>query len=324
MIRITDMTLTCIAALCPSAEQTRRLFELLMESGADAIEVPATLYETLRPISPERLVIHIDNPAQADDYPDVKRFVCRKSGLTPSGNTMIEHQVNDVRELNFLGQDGDKQPVRLVGLDDLLVRDYEAAFRQIKKRLRGRVELCPENSYDCATAIAFEWLATRGDAVASSFGGIGGKAATEELLLALRVARRHRPTASFAVLPEIAAVVEEITGTRFSDRKAVIGRGIFSVESGIHIDGIIKKPQMYEPYMPELVGRSRLFVVGKHSGRKSVAAKLTELGLPAAEYDVSRILGAVRDESIAKKSSLTDDEFYAIAQQHPTNRGGAS
>ncbi len=320
MIRITDITLSCLGEFHPSDEQLRRLYRLLGTAGADTIEMPASVYERLRPIAPERIILRISQPAEKEDYPEIGRFVCRKTGFDFS-DVMPEIQLNDVREINFLGR-VKARDVRLVGLDDILFHDFENAFEQIGRRLKGRVEFCPENSYSCATAAAIEWLAAGGSAVAASFGGLGGKASLEEVLLALRVARRHKPNASFSVFPKIAALVEEITSVPFSGRKPVIGRDIFSVESGIHIDGIMKRPQMYEPFFPEIVGRSRLFVVGKHSGRKSIAAKLSERGYMAADFDVVRILKDVHEESVAKQSSLSDDEFFSIAQRHRLSMGG--
>jgi isopropylmalate/homocitrate/citramalate synthase len=58
---------------------------------------------------------------------------------------------------------------------------------------------------------------------------------------------RTRPLLFF---PRSRRSFEEITGIPYSGRKAVIGRDIFRVESGIHIDGIMKRPQMYDPFSP--------------------------------------------------------------------------
>jgi Isopropylmalate/homocitrate/citramalate synthases len=149
-----------------------------------------------------------------------------------------------------------------------------------------------------------------------SFGGLGGKAALEEVLLALRVIKRYRPGASYAMFPRLAALIEEITIRRFSGRKAVIGGKIFDVESGIHIDGILKKPEMYEPFLPELVGRGRRFFVGKHSGKKAVLIKLAELGLDPEDYDGSALLDEIRCLSTEKMSSLTDEELLNIAPKY--------
>jgi homocitrate synthase NifV len=316
MIRITDMTLSCIGVFHPSGAQLVRLYDMLSSLCTDYIEMPEHVYKMIRPANPGKIVLRIGTPEEATRYPEVSRFVCRMNGRLSSPGVTREIQINDIKELSFFGQSQMLQNVRVVGLDDILCHDYEFAFQQLQSRVKGRAEFCPENSYSCATAAALEWFSAGGTDAVASFGGMDDKAALEEVLLALRVIRRHRPTATYDILPQIALLIEEITGARYPDRKAVIGRNIFEVESGIHVDGILKKPQMYEPYQPELVGRHRRLIVGKHSGRKSIAAKLRELGYTSADFDVAHLLNAVRAESIGKMMSLTDEEFKTIAERH--------
>jgi homocitrate synthase NifV len=316
MIRITDMTLSCIEAFRPSDEQLAQLYTLLTAIGIEFIEMPISVYERLRPSAHEKIVLRIGTPDEAADYPEITRFVCRKNGISSPANITRELQMNDVKEIQLLGRNELLSNIRIVGLDDVLCHDFETAFSSIRKRIKGRVEFCPEDSHSCATAAAVEWVAAGGTDLAASFGGLGGKAALEEVLIALRLVKRHKPSASFSVFPLAVALIEDITSARFSDRKAIIGRNIFHVESGIHIDGILKKPQMYEPFLPELVGSSRRFIVGKHSGRKSIAVKLRELGYSPGAFDIAGILSAVRSKSISKTASLTDEEFKEIALRY--------
>ena len=316
MIRITDITFSYLEAFRPSKDLLEQLYALLVRIGPDAIEMPGWVYDCIRPSSPNHIVLRVPAPSEMADYPEINRFVCRQNGYDASGSVMTEIQMNDIKELTFLGRNNASSHVRLVGLDDVLCHDYKKAFAKILNNAKDRVEFCPEDAFSCATAAAIEWINAGGTDLAVTFGGLGGKAALEEVLQALRVVRRHKPNASYDVLPETAAVVEEIVSRRFDDHKAVIGRGIFDVESGIHVDGIMKKPKMYEPFFPELVGRSRKLVIGKHSGKKSIAAKLAENGFLAGEFDISRILDVVRKESVSKRSSLTDDEFFGIAERY--------
>ena len=314
MIRITDITLSCLDAFLPSPDHLKHLYDLLSRVGSDFIEMSEFAYNSIRPVSTDKLILRITTPTQTAEYREVRKFVCRQSGIEASSSVLTEIRINDIKELTFLGRNTAPGNVRLVGLDDVLCHDYEKAFAKILKSLKGRVEFCPENASSCATAAAIEWINAGGSDIAASFGGISGKAALEEIFLGLRVIRRYKPSASYDFFPEITALLEDILKKKFDDQKAVIGRGIFDVESGIHIDGIMKKPKMYEPFFPELVGRSRKLVIGKHSGRKSIAAKLTEAGLSAGNFDIQKILGVVRKESIKKQASLTDDEFFKIAE----------
>lgn len=317
MLHITDMTLSIIETVCPDIDtaRLRQLYTLLAVSGADLIEMPVSVYKRILPDAAQKIILRISMPDEAVHYPNITRFVCRQNGALADAAMTREIQMNDIREMTIRGRES-LANTRIVGLDDILTHDYESAFLKLRSRAGGQIEFCPENSFYCATAAAVEWVISGGTHVAAAFGGLGGKAALEEVLLALRLIRRYKPSASFAVLAEIAEMLEEITGVPFPDRKAVIGRKIFYVESGIHVDGILKKPQMYEPFHPELVGVSRRFVIGKHSGRKSIAAKLYELGFDAGHFDIAPLLAAVQDTSISRTAILTDEEFSEMAQQY--------
>ena len=316
MIRITDMTLSCLDAFHPTDRQLCELFALLRSTGVDRIEMPAEFYKRIRPSTPEIVTLRIDEPEEAVHYPEINRFISRRRALIPNEAVFLELRINDRKEISLLGRCGVLQNIRVVSLDDLLCYDYESTFRDLKKQVKGRVEVWPEDGYSCGTAAAVEWVMNGGVDVVASFGGIGCKASLEELLLALRVVKRYRPGASYAMFPEIAALVEKITSTPFPDKKAIIGREIFDVESGIHIDGILKKPEMYEPFLPELVGGRRRFVVGKHSGKKALRVKLAQLGLDPEEYDSGGLLQEVRTVSTEEKSSLSDEEFLKLAERH--------
>lgn len=321
MIRITDMTISCLEEYEPSKEQLCSLFELLLATGVERVELPAHAYELIRPVKRERITLRLENPDEAALYPGISRFVCRRTGVQPNESVFTEMQLNDRKEINFLSRLGEARSLRVVGLDDLLCHEYETAFQNLRKQVGGRLEFCPENDYSCATAAAVEWVISGGTDIVTTFGGIGGKAALEEVLLALRVIRRYKPGASFSVFPRIVALMEEILSVRYPEKKPVIGRGVFEVESGIHIDGILKKPEMYEPFLPELVGSRRRVVVGKHSGRRAIQTKLRELGLDPDHYDSAGLLREVRTSSTSRMSSLSDEDFFLLAQKNRVGGG---
>ena len=51
------------------------------------------------------------------------------------------------------------------------------------------------------------------------------------------------------------------------------------MESGIHVDGIMKNPANYEAYEPEMVGKETKIVIGKHSGTNSIKIKCREFDI---------------------------------------------
>ncbi len=313
MIRITDITLSSLDAYEPSGAQLRRLCGLLVQLKPDGIELTVDAYLKIGEL-PEggSYILRCDSPADIHRFPNFTRFVCRKSGKASPKNVINEIQANDICEINFLNQFFSLENVRIRGLDDIIAHDYEVAFEQIRKTVKGNAQLCPENKYACATAVAVEWILSGGTEVAASFAGIGGFAAIEEVMMALRLEIRHRPTLDFSIYPKIREQVEEITGRRLPPNKPVIGENIFNMEAGIHIDGIEKNPSTYEPFKPELVGNQRRLIVGKHSGKRAILLKLRELGLDIRSVDVDTLLRTVRDQSIENQHSLTDEEFADI------------
>ena len=97
--------------------------------------------------------------------------------------------------------------------------------------------------------------------------------------------------------------------------KAVVGGKIFSHESGIHVDGVIKNPSNYEAFSPEEVGLRRYLVIGKHSGAHAIHHKFEELGIDLVEEDCEKILTEIRKIVVETKVPPSDDELIKIAER---------
>jgi homocitrate synthase NifV len=204
---------------------------------------------------------------------------------------------------------------RLTGLDDALCGDELHTFTQAKEAFSDDVEFCPGNRGYCATALAAEWVISgAGNNVASSFGGIGGFAATEELIMIFHLNGLRKTDKTYSFFPEMTRLFKKITGKKVRRNKPVIGKRIFNVESGIHVDGILKQPECYEPFPPELVGRRRKIVLGKQSGTASIRAKLSELNMQHAEEHIPHILERIKKKATTKNRAITKREFAIIVK----------
>ncbi len=110
----------------------------------------------------------------------------------------------------------------------------------------------------------------------------------------------------------ISKLVARLTGVYIQPNKAIVGENAFAHESGIHSDGIIKNASTYEPMTPELVGRSRRFVVGKHMGTHGLDNRLKELGLVVDDVQLNQICDNIK--ALADKGkTVTDVDLQAIA-----------
>jgi len=318
MFKIIDRTLTSIKleADHPTAEMLSHMCELLPRLGADYIEISVPVLERIGelPTGP-KYILKIDSIEELQKYNNFEMYVSKSKDNTLGDKVIHEIQVNDVREIPMLSRYQDLTHVRITGLDELMCAEYAPAIKRLKEMFKAPICLSPQNSYCCATAIAIEWLLSGGQSVAVSFAGIGGYAALEELMMAIKVIMHKKTSVDLSILPEATMLYETITKHKISYKKAVLGENIFVVEAGIHADGINKNPLTYEPYDPKTVGKCRKIVVGKHSGASAIKIKLKEKGAKLSDNLVEIVLEKVRDESVTLRRSLTDIEFIHIVKE---------
>jgi len=316
MIRITDRTLSCLDKFDVNGEELRDFARLLVEIGVDWIEVSEKAYQLMGEL-PEggKYVLRLKHANSAAAYHDFHRFVCRNAQENADGNVCTEIVLNDIHERYTFARYSGYQSVRIRGLDDLLLGNYTSAFQQIRKSFSGFVEMCPTNGSYCATAITAEWISSGGLDVVTSFGGIGGFASTEEVILLLKLQRVRKVGKSYPELPQMRRTLESITRLPFSHNKPIIGEHIFVVESGIHVDGIMKQPKCYEPFPPETVGQTRRVTLSKQSGMASIRIKLDELGLPIEPKQIPKLLRAVKKKSVEVNRTISDEEFLSLTRE---------
>ncbi|MCX7841673.1 MAG: citramalate synthase [Clostridia bacterium] len=233
----------------------------------------------------------------------------------------VEQRLDNTSDINGLASNTPlyKQAsvncVRLLGLNNF----YNSLWLEVLEKVRGetgaKIDICPENRFFCASALAVEGIMDGADAVTLSFMGIGrpyGFAALEEVLAAYMLHGNERVKYNLSLLPKLASQYLILTGANICDSKPVIGRGIFRYESGIHADGIQKNPATYEPFHPALVGQERRLCIGKHSGRKSVSRKLEELGVFCSDKRLELFLEKIREKSISLCRELCDAELMQL------------
>lgn len=148
--------------------------------------------------------------------------------------------------------------------------------------------------------------------------GIGeraGNTSLEEVVMALatRSGKFGLHTGIDATqLVRVSRLVSSVTGVVVPPNKAIVGANAFAHESGIHQDGMLKHQATYEIMSPESVGATQTrLVLGKHSGRAALAARLKELGYAFDEAALDRIFA--RFKSLAdRRKSVADADLEAL------------
>ena len=111
---------------------------------------------------------------------------------------------------------------------------------------------------------------------------------------------------------EITRLVEKYSGIEVPYNMPVIGDYAFLHKAGVHVAGILADPRTYEPFPPEMIGRSRDYVIDKYTGKKAVKAKLEKLGIKVDDDTLLKILEEIKKSNLRV---LTDDILISIAEK---------
>lgn len=113
-------------------------------------------------------------------------------------------------------------------------------------------------------------------------------------------------------LRELAEFVAVASGRPIHPHKPVTGDAVFAHESGIHVDGVLKVADAFEPIEPGSVGGVREIVVGKHTGSGALQHVLATQGIDVDRADLGSVVDAVRYEATRQKRALTAEELVVI------------
>jgi homocitrate synthase NifV len=198
--------------------------------------------------------------------------------------------------------------------DTLGIMDPISMFETIK-RLKNRlgidIGVHTHNDFGMATANAISALAAGADFADVTVNGLGERAgnAVLEEVVGFLAKRKGTDKYNLKRLRPLSEYVAKVSGIPLSSRKPVVGKDIFTCESGIHIDGLIKNPSNYEPFDPAEVSLKRKIIIGKKAGKNALRHKLSGLGLRVEENHLTGLLTRLRKESFRLKMGFTDNEL---------------
>jgi len=163
----------------------------------------------------------------------------------------------------------------------------------------------------CEAAAAFE---DRALWVSTTVNGLGERAGNVPIEVFIMNLHAHYGVDKYStehILP-LCKHVEKASGLEIPLNYPVVGGNMFTHKSGIHVDGVLKNPQLYEAFDPAKLGIQRRIALGKHSGKASIKHKLEQLGLSASSDAMEKMRLEVSRLGEATKRNLTDEEFLSI------------
>lgn len=220
--------------------------------------------------------------------------------------------------------------VRVRYADTLGLLDPFETWRRISALRRAvgiDIEIHAHNDLGLATAntlAAIKAGATHASTTVNGLGERAGNAALEEVVMALRHVEGRECGVATTALPAISALVAQASGRPVAANKSIVGAAVFTHESGIHVDGLLKDARNYQGFDPAEVGRHHTTVLGKHSGSAAVLHACERLGLPLSAPQVPLMLDCIR--AFVLRTKLTPDDadlqqFYLQTLSVP--QGGA-
>ncbi|MFC2017076.1 2-isopropylmalate synthase [Chloroflexota bacterium] len=197
----------------------------------------------------------------------------------------------------------------------------EGVFKNVPNIERAVVSVHCHDDLGLAVANSLESIKRGARQVEGTINGIGeraGNASLEEIVMAIKTRQDFFNLTTNIDTTQIyktSRLVSELTGFSVQPNKAIVGANAFRHSSGLHIDGVIKKPVTFEIMAPKSVGiPSSSLVLGKTSGRHAFMERLTELGYSLSEEDFNRAFSAFK-ELADKKKEISDRDIESLTAQ---------
>ena len=200
-------------------------------------------------------------------------------------------------------------------------------FKKIRAWTEDKIDVGVHAHNDFGMALPCSLSAVAGgaayvEAVMCGYGDRAGNCPLEEVAMGLEVLMGVKTGIDMSRLTYTAELVQELTKMPLAQNKPIIGTAQYTIYSGLSVDifDVLKqklgKTNGLNAWEPELVGHPPMSILkGKMSGAGSVKHKLQEWGIQAEKDQLKAISKKIKDESILRKWSLTDDQVKAIAKE---------
>ncbi|MDE2371486.1 MAG: homocitrate synthase [Burkholderiales bacterium] len=187
-----------------------------------------------------------------------------------------------------------------------------ARIARLRREIDIGIEIHAHNDLGLANANTLAAVQAGATHVSTTVNGLGeraGNAALEEVVMALRHLYGIECGIATTALQAISQRVAAASGRPVAAGKSIVGAAVFTHESGIHVDGLLKDRRNYEGFAPEELGREHALVLGKHSGSHGVAAACERLGLAVDGATVDALLLRIRGHVTLTKRAPTDEDL---------------
>ena len=193
---------------------------------------------------------------------------------------------------------------------------------QVQSRIKKRLEAHFHQDFGMGVANTIMALSLGVEVMHTTVLGVGersGNAPMEDVVMALKTMYGVDCGIDTTKLTPLANLVQRLTGVAVPTNKAIVGSGLYQIESGIIASWFKNCGEKYAtelfPIRWSAVGQPPAEVVmGKGSGIDSVNAWLRDVGMQVSEEDAMKVLAAVKQHSLKNKKMLSHAEFRDLAR----------
>ncbi|MBI4986684.1 MAG: homocitrate synthase [Rhodocyclales bacterium] len=177
------------------------------------------------------------------------------------------------------------------------------------------IEMHAHDDLGMATANTLAAVRAGATHVNTTVNGLGeraGNAPLEEVVLGLRQCHGVETGVDLRRFPALSEMVARAARRPVAWQKSVVGAGAFTHEAGIHVDGLLKDPDNYQGFDPQLVGRQHRVVLGKYSGKGAVLAVYAAMGKTVSDAEAAVLIARVRQFVDTARRTPTQTDLLSL------------
>jgi len=193
---------------------------------------------------------------------------------------------------------------------------YTGVSDMVARYLDRNFDFHPHNDYGLATAnvmAAVKAGVTGIHCTINCLGERAGNASLAEVAVVLKDKLGMQLSINEQHILDLSTMVENFSGKWVAGNMPIVGTDVFTQTAGIHADGD-KKGGLYESNLrPERFDRSRVYALGKMSGRASLLKNLEALDLSLSDEIQEKVLKRIVKLGDSKQTITPDDLPFIIA-----------
>ena len=256
---------------------------------------------------------------------DIKKSILYADELGIEVNVYLEDWSNGMRNsrdyVHFMIGELLKLNINRIMLPDTLgILDPDETYDFCKEIIEtfpeGRFDFHAHNDYDLACANVFHAIKAGIRCVHTTVNGLGERAGNAPLSSVIATVKDHlkmQTSVNESMLNKVSRLVESFSGIRIPTNKPLIGEFVFTQCSGIHADGDSKNNLYFNDLLPERFGRTRVYALGKTSGKANIKNNLEDLGIELDPASLKLVTDRIIELGDRKETVTIQDLPFIVA-----------